>query len=146
MRDLDENLARFRYHTGATLRRLAPGGALPAPLSRHRAGGDGPLSGRSARAARWPAGADPLQPDCGVFQEPYRDYEPVGRLVFLKPRELRPWFSGVANVYVASVPRDVASVTVGFLPAHVDPGLRRSSLGGGRELVGPARRARRPGL
>ena len=129
MRELEVNLARFRYHTGATLRPLAPGEACPR-LYRDI----GPeamacfLAGRLARLA------GPLAPilysRTAAFQEPYRDYEPVGRLVFLKPRELRPWFSGIANVYVASVPRDVTSVTVGFLPAHVDPACAEALLAG----------------
>ena len=84
------------------------------------------LAGRLARLA------GPLAPilysRTAAFQEPYQDYDPVGRLVFLKPHELRPWFSGIANVYVAPLPCDAASVTVGFLPAHVDPGCAEALL------------------
>jgi len=120
MREFDENLARFRYHTGATLRRLAPEERCPrlyrdiGPEAMARF-----LDGRLTRLA------GPLAPilytRTAVFREPYQDYEPVGRLVFLKPRELHPWFSGIANVYVASVRFDAKAVTVGFVPAHVDP-------------------------
>jgi hypothetical protein len=91
------------------------------------------LAGRLTRLA------GPLAPilysRTAVFQEPYRDFEHVGRLVFLKPHELRPWFSGIAHVYVASVPRDVATVTLGFLPAHIDPACAESLLAGVASLV-----------
>src|SRR6476660_2399653 len=129
MGEPEVNLARFRYHTGATLRPLAPG--EPCPRLYRDIGPEAMacfLAGRFARLA------GPLAPilysRTADFQEPYRDYEPVGRLVFLRPHELRPWFSGITNVYVASVPRDVASVTVGFLPAHVDPLCAEALLAG----------------
>ena len=127
MRDMEENLARFRYHTGATLRRLAPDEPCPR-LYRDI----GPEAMARFLAGRLQRLAGPTAPilycRTAAYQEPYRDYEPVGRLVFLKSRELRPWFSGVANVYVAPVRCDTRSVTVGFLPAHVDPKCRRDSL------------------
>ncbi len=120
MRDADENLARFRYHTGATLRRLAPD--EPCPLLFRDVGPEAMarfLRGRLDRLA------GPLAPilysRTADYREPYQDHEAVGRLVFLRPHELRPWFSGVAHVYVAPVGRRVADVTVGFLPAHVGP-------------------------
>ena len=120
MHDVDQDLARFRYHTGATLRRLAPD--EPCPRLYRDIGPEAMarfLAGRLARLA------GPLAPilysRSAAYREPYRDFEPVGRLVFLRPRELRPWFSGVEHVYVAPVPREAGSVTVGFLPAHIDP-------------------------
>jgi hypothetical protein len=129
MRDLDDNLARFRYHTGATLRRLAPD--EPCPRLYRDIGPEAMarfLNGRLDRLA------GPMAPilysRTAWYQEPYRDYEPIGRLVFLKPRELRPWFSGVADVYVAPVRCDVRSLAVGFLPAHVDPQTAESLLDG----------------
>jgi hypothetical protein len=120
MHDVDPDLSRFRYHTGATLRRLTQ--EEPCPRLYRDIGPEAMarfLAGRLERLA------GPLAPilygRSATYREPYRDYEPVGRLVFLRPRELRPWFSGVAHVYVAPVPCEARSVTVGFLPAHVDP-------------------------
>jgi hypothetical protein len=129
MREFDDNLARFRYHTGATLRRLAPDELCPrlyrdiGPEAMARF-----LDGRLTRLA------GPLAPilyaRTAEFGEPYQDYEPVGRLVFLNPRELRPWFSGIAHVYVASVHFDPGEVTVGFLPAHIDTNRAEALLEG----------------
>ena len=120
MHSVDHDLSRFRYHTGATLRRLAP--EEPCPRLYRDIGPEAMarfLAGRLERLA------GPLAPilysRSAAYREPYCDFEPVGRLVFLLPRELHPWFSGVDHVYVASVPCAVRSVTVGFLPAHIDP-------------------------
>jgi hypothetical protein len=116
----DEDLSRFRYHTGATLRRLGPD--EPCPRLYRDIGPEAMarfLDGRLERLA------GPLAPilysRTAAFREPYRDYEPVGRLVFLRPRELRPWFSGIAEVFVAPISQDVRAVGVGFLPGHIDP-------------------------
>jgi hypothetical protein len=136
MRDLDENenLARFRYHTGATLRQLAPD--EPCPRLYRDIGPEAMarfLDGTLERLA------GPLAPilysRTAAYREPYRDYEPIGRLIFLQPRELRPWFSGVANVYVAPVRNDVRRVAVGFLPAHIDPANAETLLDGVTNLV-----------
>ncbi len=134
MHDRDENLARFRYHTGATLRRLSPDEPCPR-LYRDI----GPEAMARFLAGQLERLAGPMAPilysRTASYQEPYRDYEPVGRLVFLKPRELRPWFSGVTNVYVAAVPCDARSVTVGFLPAQVDPSRAETLLEGVASLA-----------
>ena len=134
MRNLDENLARFRYHTGATPRRLDAD--EPCPRLYRDIGPEAMarfLSGQLERLA------GPLAPilysRTAAYQEPYRDYEPVGRLVFLQPLELRPWFSGVANVYVAPVQCDARAVTVGFLPADVDPASAENLLDGVTNLL-----------
>jgi len=134
MRDFVENLARFRYHTGAPLRLIGPD--EPCPRLYRDIGPEAMLQFLGGRLKRL---AGPLAPilysRTAAYREPYRDYEPVGRLVFLNPRELRPWFSGVANVYVASIPRDIGTVTVGFLPAHVDPVRGESLLDGVTNLL-----------
>jgi len=134
MHDHDENLARFRYHTGATLRRLAPD--EPCPRLYRDIGPEAMarfLTGRLERLA------GPLAPilysRTAAYQEPYRDFEPIGRLVFVRPRELRPWFSGVANVYVAPVQCDPRAVSVGFLPPHIDPSCAEPLLDGVASLV-----------
>jgi hypothetical protein len=59
--------------------------------------------------------------------EPYVDHAGTGRLLFLDPHGLDPWFSGTEGVYVADAdqqPRD--RETLGYLPAGVDvpTGLR----------------------
>lgn len=129
MRDLDENLARFRFHTGATPRRLASDELCPR-LYRDI----GPEAMARFLAGRLDRLAGPMAPilysRTASYQEPYRDYEPVGRLVFLRPLELRPWFSGVADVYVAPVRCQVSAITVGFLPARVDPSRAEPLLSG----------------
>jgi hypothetical protein len=134
MLEHDENLARFRYHTGATLRRLTDD--EPCPLLFRDIGPEAMARFLAHRLQRL---AGPLAPilysRTAAYQEPYRDYEPVGRLVFLRPHELHPWFSGVANVYVAPVHCDARSVTVGFLPGHVDPCCAETLLEGIANLV-----------
>jgi hypothetical protein len=125
----DENLARFRYHTGATLRRLDPDEPCPR-LYRDI----GPEAMARFLAGRLERLSGPLAPilysRTAAYREPYRDHEPLGRLVFVRPRELRPWFSGVADVYVAPVKCDPRAVTVGFLPPHVEPVHAESLLEG----------------
>jgi hypothetical protein len=134
MLERDEDLARFRYHTGATLRRLAQDEPCPR-LYRDI----GPEAMARFLAGRLERLAGPLAPilysRTAAYREPYRDYEPIGRLVFLRPHELRPWFSGVADVYVASVRCDAGRVTVGFLPAHVEPGCAEALLEGVTSLA-----------
>jgi hypothetical protein len=53
------------------------------------------------------------------YREPYTDYEEIGRLVMLRPRELRPWFSGVPGVYVARASVVAAPGAVGYAPGGV---------------------------
>jgi hypothetical protein len=134
MPNLDHDLARFRYHTGATLRRLAP--EEPCPRLYRDIGPEAMarfLAGRLERLA------GPLAPilysRTAAYREPYRDHEPIGRLVFLQPRELHPWFSGVDQVYVAPVPCAGWSITVGFLPAHIDCVYAESLLDGVANLA-----------
>src|SRR4051794_38782708 len=102
MNDPHDDLSRFRYHTGATLRRLGPD--EPSPRLYRDVGPEAMahfLSGQLVRLAG--PFAPILYTRTASYREPYTDYEPIGRLVFPRPRELRPWFSGVADVYVAPV-------------------------------------------
>src|SRR3954468_4551068 len=117
--DFGENLSRFRYHTGETLRRLAPEEPCrilfrdigPWAMARF-------LRGRLQRLAG--PFAPILYTRTADYREPYVDYEPVGRLVFLQPQVLGPWFSGVPMIFVASLRQPVDRRTVGFVPAHID--------------------------
>jgi hypothetical protein len=129
MQPPDDDLSRFRYHTGATLRRLAPDEPCPR-LYRDI----GPEAMAQFLAGRLRRLAGPMAPilysRTADYREPYRDYAPVGRLVFLRPQELRPWFSGVAQVYVAPASGDATTVTVGFLPADMGTARAESLLAG----------------
>jgi hypothetical protein len=119
MRDpTDDDLSGFRWHTGATLRPLAPGEPCPvlfrdvgpAALALFLRGGLGRLAG-------------PLSPlvymRTEAYAEPYTDHERTGRLVFLRPSLLRPWHSGVPHVFVARARPGVNAATVGFVPGDV---------------------------
>jgi hypothetical protein len=113
-----EDLSRFRYHTGATLRAPVAGEAYPVlfrdlgPVALARY-----LSGDLARLA------GPLTPLLYMrtldYVEPYVDYEDIGRIVFLRPAQIAPWHSGIPQVYVA---RASAAVDLGAL-AFVPPGM-----------------------
>jgi hypothetical protein len=116
--DPGEDLSRFRYHTGATLRRLEPD--EPCRLLFRDIGPSAMahfLRGRLKRLAG--PFAPILYTRTAEYHEPYVDYEPVGRLVFLQPKLLTPWYSGVPTIFVASLRQRVDPQTVGFLPADV---------------------------
>jgi hypothetical protein len=112
---IDDDLSRFRYHTGASLRRPAPGERYPVlfrdlgpvALARH-------LRGELSRLA------GPLTPLLYMrtlaYREPYVDHEDIGRLMFLRPEEIAPWHSGIPGVYVARASRPVAADGVGYVP------------------------------
>ena len=40
--------------------------------------------------------------------------------MFLQPKLLTPWYSGVPTIFVASLKQCVDPHTVGFVPAHID--------------------------
>ena len=113
-----DNLAGFRWHTGATLRPLARDEACPvlfrdigpAALALFLRGGLRRLAG-------------PLSPlvymRTADYTEPYTDHERTGRLVMLRPLLLHPWHSGVPHVLVAQARPGVDAATVGFVPGDV---------------------------
>jgi hypothetical protein len=113
-----DDLSGFRWHTGATLRPLAPGEPCPvlfrdigpAALALFLRGGLRRLAG-------------PLSPLVYMrtedYVEPYTDYERTGRLVLLRPLSLRPWHSGVPHVFVARARPGVDAESVGFVPGDV---------------------------
>ena len=116
--DTADDLRRYRFHTGAELSPVLEEQGCPmlvrdlgfAALARH-------LRGTLPRLA------GPLTPLLYMrtvdFTEPYTDYENIGRLVFLQPLALRPWFSGVRGVYVARATREIELSAVGFCPGDV---------------------------
>ncbi len=114
------DLSRFGWHTGAPLRPVDGDDALP-PLVRDV----GPLALASFLRGTLQRLAGPMTPLLYLrtpsYTEPYVDHAGTGRLLFLDPHGLSPWFSGVDGVYVAAAaqqPRDPA--TLGYLPAGVD--------------------------
>jgi hypothetical protein len=113
-----DDLARYRYHTGAVLRPLTAD--EPCPVLFRDLG--------LLATARFLRGelrrlAGPLTPLTYVrtdgYVEPYTDHEHIGRLIFLRPLLLAPWHAGVPHVYVARATRAVDPGTVGFVPGHI---------------------------
>src|SRR6476660_5579182 len=95
-----DDLSAFRWHTGATLRPLAPGEPCPG-LFRDI----GPLALALFLRGKLPRLAGPLSPIVYMrtadYVEPYTDFERTGRLVLLRPLALGPWHSGVPHIYVS---------------------------------------------
>jgi hypothetical protein len=113
-----EDLSHFRYHTGATLRSLAAD--EPCRLLFRDIG---PWAMAQFLRGRLQRLAGPFAPilytRTADYREPYVDHEPVGRLVFLQPKQLGPWYSGVPTIFVASLRQCVDPRAVGFIPADV---------------------------
>jgi hypothetical protein len=141
--DPTEDLRRFRYHTGATLRPLASD--EPCPVLFRDVGPEAMslfLRGKLARLA------GPFSPitymRTAEYREPYTDHGRIGRLVFLNPKELVPWHSGVETIYVAHASRTTSPLTLGFVPGEIP--LRDAArilngvadIHGLKDAVGPA--------
>lgn len=116
--DRSEDLRRYSFHTGAPVTPLADD--EPCPILFRDVGLDGMslfLRGRMNRLA------GPLSPitytRSAGYREPYQDHGRIGRLVFLRPMELRPWHSGVPTIYVARSTRVVPADSIAFVPADV---------------------------
>lgn len=112
------DLRKYRYHTGATLRPIAPD--EPCPILFRDIGPEAMawfLEGRLTRLA------GPMSPltymRTAGYQEPYTDHGRIGRLVFLNPKDLAPWHSGVETIYVAHASRMTPPETLGFVPPDV---------------------------
>jgi hypothetical protein len=124
-----EDLSRFRYHTGATLRPLRPGESCrllfrdigPKAMAEF-------LRGRIRRLAG--PFAPILYTRTADYGEPYVDHERIGRLVFLQPEALHPWHSGVPTIYVASIRQKVDLRTVGYIPGSLELRAAESRLKG----------------
>jgi hypothetical protein len=112
-----DNLARYSFHTGAQLRPLKNDEICPL-LFRDL----GPaamvmfLTGELRRLA------GPYSPIIYMrtenYQEPYIDYESTGRIIFLRPLMLQPWYSGINSIYVAQAARRAPAETIAFVPGH----------------------------
>ena len=112
------SLARFSYHTGAALRRLAPDEVCP--ILFRDIGSQAMvafLDGALRRLAGPPSPITYMR-TCD-YREPYTDYEGIGRLVFLEPLALHPWHSGVDTIYVADGARLCRPDSIGFVPGAV---------------------------
>jgi hypothetical protein len=139
MHQTRDDLSGFRWHTGATLRPLAPDEACPALF---RDVGPAALAlflrGRLLRLA------GPLSPlvymRTEAYVETYTDHERTGRLVLLRPLLLQPWHAGTPHVYVARARPGVDVRTVGFVPGDV-PLTEAARLVRGAEDVGQLREA-----
>lgn len=114
-----EDLARFRWHTGAEPRPIAPD--EPCPVLFRDLG--------TAALARFlrrdlPRLAGPLSPityyRTAAFQEPYVDHENIGRIVVLRPLALGVWHSGVPHVFIGPARPGIDRENVGFVPGAFD--------------------------
>ncbi len=114
-----EDLSRFRWHTGAALRPLSADEPCPI-LFRDL----GPEALARFLRGTLPRLAGPLTPITYLrtadFREPYTDFESTGRVVVLRPLALRPWHSGVPEVFVARAVPGVDEAIVGFVPGALD--------------------------
>jgi hypothetical protein len=114
-----DDLSGFRWNTGATLRPLAPGEAVPV-LFRDV----GPAALALFLRGALPRLAGPLSPivymRTAAYAEPYTDFERTGRLAILRPRSLGAWHSGVPHIYVSRARPGVDFATVGFVPGGVN--------------------------
>ena len=114
-----ENLSRYRYHTGATLRPIAADETCPILFRDLGLAGTALfLNGELRRLAGPPSPITYMRTWHHV--EPYTDHGRIGRLVFLRPLTLHPWHSGVRHIYVASGARLGDSDTIGYVPGHID--------------------------
>lgn len=114
-----DDLAGFRWHTGATLRPFAPGEVCPV-LFRDI----GPAALALFLRGRLPRLAGPLSPlvylRTADYVEPYIDHERTGRLLILRPLRLHIWHSGVPHVCVAQARPGVDAAHVGFVPGEIE--------------------------
>jgi len=113
-----DDLARYSYHTGGSLRPLAA--EEPCPVLFRDLGLVATARFLRDELRRL---AGPLSPltylRTEAYVEPYTDHERIGRLVFLRPLLLSPWHAGVPHVYVARATRRADAATIGFVPGHV---------------------------
>jgi len=113
-----ENLARFRWHTGAEPTPVHEGDSLPV-LFRD--------IGPEAMAMFLRGGlkrlAGPVTPITYLrtadYLEPYTDYARIGRLALLRPMDVQPWHSGVEHIFISAASRMPATESLGFIPGSL---------------------------
>ncbi len=113
-----EDLSRFRWHTGANPRPIAPAEELPF-LFRDV----GPVALVQFLRQGLQRLAGPMTPitylRTSEYREPYTDYARIGRLVLLRPAEVRVWHSGLPHIYIASAAVMPGADCLGFVPGHI---------------------------
>ena len=113
-----ENLKQYSWHTGAPLRLVNPDENLPVLF---RDIGVLPMTTFLEIGLKRLAG--PVTPITYMrtadYEEPYTDYEGIGRLVFLQPLQLQPWYSGISSIYVALASRLPSLETIAFVPGNL---------------------------
>jgi hypothetical protein len=133
------DLRRYRWHTGATPRPVGADEALPVLF---RDVGPGATLRFLRRSLTRLAG--PLTPltymRTAAWDEPYVDHGRIGRLVFLRPRTLGVWHSGVPEVFVAEATAWGERDAIGYVPGHVPLAAAAARLAGAR-CVGELREA-----
>lgn len=112
------DLRRFRYHTGTRLSPLAPDQVCPI-LFRDI----GPVALAKYLRGDLKRLAGPFSPIVYMrtadYHEPYTDYAQTGRLVFLRPLFLQPFFSGTRTIYIAHASQKPPAETIGFVPGTI---------------------------
>src|ERR1700756_1385904 len=110
-----ENLARFRWHTGAEPAPVLEPESLPLlfrdigpeAMARFLRGGLRRLAG-------------PFTPITYLrtadYREPYTDYARIGRLVLLRPQEVQPWHSGREHIFISAASLMPDTDSLGFIP------------------------------
>ncbi len=128
---LADNIARFRWHTGAEPTPVSPEAAPPV-LFRDI----GPVAMAQFLRTGLRRLAGPMTPITYLrtadYREPYTDHGPIGRLVVLRPMELRPWHSGVPHIYIAAAARLPEADALGFVPGSLDLGQATLLIEGAR--------------
>jgi hypothetical protein len=134
-----EDLARFRWHTGAEPTPVRKDETVPIlfrdigpeAIARLLRGGLRRLAG-------------PMTPITYLrtadYREPYTDYAAIGRLVLLRPREIEPWHSGIPHIFIAAASRMPSEESFGFVPGKIALGTAARVLAG-TETVGDLRDA-----
>ena len=111
-----DDLARFRWHTGANPRPIGEGETIPV-LFRDI----GPMAMQQFLTSHLTRLAGPMTPITYLrtadYIEPYTDYGHIGRIVLLQPATLRPWHSGVRNIYISKANRMPEKDTMAFIPS-----------------------------
>ncbi len=110
-----EGLARFRYHTGASVTPLDP--ETDCPVLFRDVGMDGAELFLLRGLVRL---GGPMAPVVWMrteaWREPYTDHGRVGRIVLLQPLAARPWNAGVPHCFVAPIDQSVPEGTLALLP------------------------------